>query len=120
MIKSVKAVTILVRDQQRSLEFFRDKIGLRVQVDDHRIVDERWIELTPNGGGGAAIALVAAGNGDKVGVFTNVVFGSENVYNTYRDLKGRGVEFVTGPEEQSWGTVALFKDVDGNVFAIAS
>lgn len=119
MIRNVKIVTIVVRNQQKSLEFFRDKIGLKVLVDDHRIVDNRWIELVAEGGR-PAIALVEAGKGDKIGCFSNVMFGCDNVYSSYHDLRSRGVEFLTAPTEESWGTFAVFTDPDGNSFVIAS
>jgi uncharacterized glyoxalase superfamily protein PhnB len=35
----------------------------------------------------------------------------------YEDLLGKGVEFTMPPTKQPWGgTLALFKDLDGNVF----
>jgi len=35
-------------------------------------------------------------------------------------LAGRGVEFVSPPEKQPWGTFAVFKDPDGNTFVLSS
>jgi predicted enzyme related to lactoylglutathione lyase len=119
MIKKVKLVTITVRDQQRALTFYRDKIGLKVLADERQSDGSRWIELVTSDGG-SAIALVAAGKDDKIGCFSNVIFGCDNVYNTYHDLRSRGVEFVTAPAEEAWGTFAVFKDPDGNSFVIAS
>lgn len=119
MIRKVRLVTIAVRDQERSLAFFRDKVGLKVLLDEHEADGSRWIELiAPDGG--STIALVKAGVDEKVGSFSNVVFGCDNVYNTCHDLKSRGVCFVAEPVEESWGTFAVFRDPDGNSFVVAS
>jgi uncharacterized glyoxalase superfamily protein PhnB len=45
---------------------------------------------------------------------------NKNVTATYRQLSGRGVEFVKPPEKQPWGEFAIFKDPDGNQFVLSS
>jgi hypothetical protein len=35
-------------------------------------------------------------------------------------MKAKGVEFAQGPKKEHWGTSAIFKDVDGNVFVLSS
>jgi len=35
-------------------------------------------------------------------------------------IKGRGVDFVSEPQQQPWGTFAIFKDPDGNQFVLSS
>ena len=45
MIKGVKFVTIPVRDQNRALEFYTKKLGMRVLTDSPYDDTQRWIEL---------------------------------------------------------------------------
>jgi predicted enzyme related to lactoylglutathione lyase len=45
---------------------------------------------------------------------------ADDVVATANQLKGRGVEFVQDPKKTDWGTAAIFKDVDGNVFVLSS
>jgi len=43
----------------------------------------------------------------------------DNVDDTYMELRGKGVEFLTEPKDQSWGgRTAKFVDPDGNVFTL--
>ena len=52
MITHVKLVGIPVRDQQKALEFYTDKLGFTIIVDQpfNNATDARWIELkTPQG-----------------------------------------------------------------------
>jgi hypothetical protein len=43
-------VTVLVRDQERSLRFYRDQLGFRLVVDQRLESGERWIEVAPPDG----------------------------------------------------------------------
>jgi hypothetical protein len=38
----------------------------------------------------------------------------------FRLLKSKGVEFAADPKKESWGTSAIFKDVDGNKFVLGN
>ena len=60
------------------------------------------------------------GHEDRIGTFFNGSFGCDDVHYTYAQLKERGVEFEEEPQEQPWGTYAIFKDVDGNSFVLGS
>jgi predicted enzyme related to lactoylglutathione lyase len=50
----------------------------------------------------------------------NITFMADDVEATANQLKERGVEFVQDPKTTDWGTAAIFKDVDGNVFVLSS
>ena len=39
---------------------------------------------------------------------------------TYEELSARGVEFVSPPKKEPWGTFAMFKDPDGNQFVMGT
>ena len=45
---------------------------------------------------------------------------ADDVMATAAELKARGVEFVQEPQQADWGTAAVFKDPDGNVFALST
>ena len=60
------------------------------------------------------------GHEGRIGSFFNGAFACDDVAATYRQLKSRGVEFVSEPQQQPWGTFAIFKDPDGNQFVLSS
>jgi hypothetical protein len=35
-------------------------------------------------------------------------------------MKAKGIAFVQEPQKADWGTAAIFKDLDGNVFVLAT
>jgi predicted enzyme related to lactoylglutathione lyase len=46
------------------------------------------------------------------------VFDTEDCKATYEELKGRGVEFLSPPQERPYGVEAIFKDNSGNWFSL--
>ncbi len=56
----------------------------------------------------------------RIGDAFNGAFACADVAQTYRALSDRGLEFDSPPQEQPWGTLATFKDPDGNQFVLSS
>jgi len=46
------------------------------------------------------------------------VFETNDCRATYEELKSKGVEFISPPQEQSYGIEAIFKDNSGNWFSM--
>jgi catechol 2,3-dioxygenase-like lactoylglutathione lyase family enzyme len=120
MISRVKLVSIPVRDQQRAVEFYTAKLGFRVTTDAPFDGKQRWIELTLPGGSTRVVLFTPPGAEQSIGSFSNVVFTSDDIERTYEELRARGVEFVQPLKREEWGTGCVFKDVDGNMFALTS
>ena len=121
MISKVQLVSIPVADQDRAKEFYTDKLGFELVNDQQFGEGMRWVQLKPPGAETDVVLFTAPGQEDRIGTFTNVVFGSDDVRATYEVLKERGVEFVEAPTEQPWGAVqAIFKDADGNTLVLHS
>ena len=116
MIKRVNFVTVPVKDQQRALEFYTQKVGLKVFTDQTH-GPMRWIELRVPG---AETMVVLFQQPEHVpGPMPAVAFIADNVPATYEELKGRGVEFTQPPKKEHWGEHAIFKDSEGNLILFA-
>ena len=120
MIKSVKFVSIPVRDQNKALDFYTKKLGFQIMTDQPFGDGQRWIELRIPGADTQVVLFTPQGQEDRIGSFSGVSFLSDNVQKTYDDLSARGVEFSQPPKKESWGTSAIFKDSDGNMFVLSS
>ena len=120
MITGVKFVSIPVRDQDRALHFYTSKLGFTIMTDQPMGGSQRWIELGIPGADTRVVLFTAPGQEDRIGTVSNVVFVSDNVEKTAEQLSGRGVEFVQRPKKKPWGTIAIFKDADGNQFVLSS
>ena len=120
MIKAIKFVSIPVTDQDRALEFYTKKLGFRVITDSPFDGTQRWIELGIPRADTKVVLFTATGQDKMIGGFMNIAFMADDVAATAKELKERGVEFVQEPTKEDWGTSAIFKDVDGNVFVLST
>lgn len=120
MLKGIKFASIPVRDQDRALAFYTEKLGCRVVTDSPFDGTQRWIELAFPRAETKLVLFTAQGQAAMIGGFMNVTFMADDVEATARELMARGVEFVQPPQRADWGTAAIFKDVDGNRFVLSS
>ena len=121
MIDGVTKVVIEVEDQQRAKAFWTQTLGFEL-VQDTPYGEERWLEVrTPDK---ATVVVLDAGRGERPTATdaslptSNVFFYSENLQQTYQELRTRGVKFPLAPVEQPFGWWSLFEDPDGNRFAL--
>jgi serine phosphatase RsbU (regulator of sigma subunit)/catechol 2,3-dioxygenase-like lactoylglutathione lyase family enzyme len=116
-------IMIFVRDQERSLRFYRDQLGFRVTVDHQFENGVRWIEVAPpDGSANLALVQVTPGSDSEnlVGRDTNIYFLSEDVIAKYNEWNGRGVRFLFPPRVPEWGGFfTRFEDPDANSYGVA-
>jgi catechol 2,3-dioxygenase-like lactoylglutathione lyase family enzyme len=114
MVNALGNVTVVVKDLNKSLRFFRDKIGLRLAFYDK---PHKWVCFDA---GRAAFSLTTPWNtGAKklVGVRTGISFYTTDLDKAYKALKKKGVKFSLAPRQEPWGgQIANFQDPDGNHF----
>lgn len=119
MIKGIKFASVPVRDQDKALKFFTEKLGFQI-LTDQPFGSQRWIELGIPAADTNLVLFTSPGHEVLIGQFQPVVFWSDDVKSTYKELAAKGVEFVAPPKTEHWGTSAIFKDPDGNQFLISS
>lgn len=115
-------ILVFVRDQERSLRFYADRLGFTTVVDFTFESGHRWIEVAPPDGT-AKLALVQPEPGSDeenlIGKFTRVFFLTEDVNANYEEWRARGVHFEFPPMQPEWGGMfTRFHDVDGNSFGL--
>jgi len=120
MITHLKFAGIPTRDQDRALAFYTGKLGFKVLTDQPMGPAQRWIELRVANSETRVVLFTPDGQEDRIGTAFNGAFACDNVEKTYAELSARGVEFVSPPAKQPWGTFAIFKDPDGNQFVLSS
>lgn len=120
MITHVKFISVYVRDQEKALDFYTNKLGFELTKDAPFGGGVRWIEVTPPGAQTSLVLFTPPGMEDRVGTFSPVIFTCEDVRATYEELLERGVTFTQEPKQEPWGTGAMFVDPDGNTFLLSS
>jgi predicted enzyme related to lactoylglutathione lyase len=120
MIKRIKFLGIPVRDQDRALKFYTEKLGFRILTDQQFSETQRWIELSIPGADTGIVLFTPEGHADRVGTFVNTSWEVDNIEKTYSELLGKGVEFAGTPQKQPWGTFVMMKDSEGNQIVLSS
>ena len=128
MIQRMSHATIFVTNQNDALEFYRDKLGFRVHTDAMVGPDFRWLTMCTNDQPDFEIILMEPKPGmlmdeetsktvrsllDK-GVMGAGVFNTNDCRSTYKEMKAKGVQFVSEPAERPYGIEAVFRDNSGN------
>src|SRR5947209_2549592 len=120
MIRRIKFLGIPVRDQDRALGFYTDKLGFRVLTDQQMSASQRWIELSIPGAETGIVLFTPEGHEDRIGTFVNTSWEVDNLDKTYQELLGRGVEFDGAPQKQPWGSFVKMKDSEGNLVVLSA
>lgn len=120
MIRGISVATIPVRNQDASLKFYTEKLGFKVLTNQPFSGKQRWIELLIPGAESKVALFTPDGHESRIGSFQPLTFWCDDVLATCKILKAKGVAFAAEPKAEVWGTMAIFKDVDGNQFVISN
>ena len=114
---AVGVVSVPVADQERSLAFYRDVLGLRVLTDQPMGPQMRWLQLQP-ADGGATVALVTWFDAMAPGGLQGLMFHVADIDAEHARMSAAGVE-CSPVEEQPWGRFTMVHDPDGNGLIVA-
>ena len=120
MIKRIKFLGIPVKDQDRALAFYTEKLGFRILTDQPMSDTQRWIELSIPGAQTGITLFTPEGHEDRIGGFINTSWEVDDIDQTYADLQAKGVEFAGPPQKQPWGTFVMMKDSEGNQIVLSA
>jgi len=123
IMQNLFQIALVVADYDEAIRFYTEILGF-VLVEDTALSDsKRWVVVAPSGSDGCKLLLAKAvgeeqisriGNqtGERVFLFLH----TDNFWRDYKKFKDRGVIFVREPSEEAYGTVAVFKDLYGNLW----
>ena len=124
MKQSIGLTALLVRDYDEALNFYGGVLGFKVVEDTYiPAQDKRWLVIAPAGSKGSALLLARAVNPEQASRIGNQTGGriffflyTDDFWRDYGAYKAKGVVFVRDPKEETYGTVAVFKDLYGNLW----
>lgn len=114
---------IVVRDYDEAIAFYVKTLGFEL-LEDTFVSEQnkRWVVVRPRGGEtGLLLArgfndVQIARVGDQTGRRVFLFLYTDDFWRDYRDYLANGVEFVREPREEPYGTVAVFRDLYGNLW----
>jgi catechol 2,3-dioxygenase-like lactoylglutathione lyase family enzyme len=120
MSQAVALVSVVVRDYDEAIAFYTTKLGFELVEDTTLDKAKRWVVVAPSGGGTALLLARAAtpeqerAIGNQTGGRVFLFLHTDDFWRDYAAMKQRGVFFTEEPRQESYGTVAVFKDLNGN------
>ena len=124
MISRITHFPVFVSNQDEALNFYVDKLGLKLHTDVMfgEKQQMRWLTVSTQEQTDFEIALMQAFMPEQqalVGKQAPEVplfcVSTNDCRKTYQELKERGVTCVSEPEDLPWGVSALIKDLYGNI-----
>ena len=123
MPQSVLHVSLLVRDYDEAIAFYRDKLNFELIEDTRLSADKRWVVIAPRGNSTMSLVLGKAQTveeknqvGMQAGGRVFLFLCTDNFLRDYKQMQADGIEFTREPETFDYGTVAVFKDLYGNLW----
>ncbi len=116
-------IALLVDDYDRAIRWYTGKLGFELVEDTRLSGEKRWVLLAPRGSTGCNILLARAASaeqakaiGDQSGGRVFLFLHTDDFQRDHAHMRAQGVEFVREPVTERWGTVAVFKDLYGNLW----
>ena len=113
MFKQIDYTMVVVSDMKRSVEFYRDKLGIPLKFES-----PEWTEFQTGAttlalhGGGVAPSGPPAGDPSKQAGHCSIGFNVEDVDKTYAELQAKGIRFVMPPTQREGEGIKLAVAID--------
>lgn len=124
MKQSIGRVALVVREYDEAIDFYVGTLGFTL-IEDTCIPeqDKRWVVVAPPGSTESGVLLARAVGeeqssriGNQTGGRVFLFLFTDDFRRDFAAYKARGVVFVREPREESYGTVAVFRDLYGNLW----
>lgn len=124
MEQSLVHVAIVVRDYDEAIEFYTKKLHFTLIEDTYQPEqDKRWVLVAPPGSSGTTLLLARASKpeqepfiGNQTGGRVFLFLQTDEFWRDYKEMVSIGIKFIREPKEATYGTVAVFEDLYGNLW----
>ena len=124
MRQSIATVALVVRDYDEALAFYVGTLGFTLVENTYLPAeDKRWVTVAPPGSTGPLLLLARAVGeeqssriGNQTGGRVFLFLYTDDFWRDYAAYRSKGVVFVREPKEESYGPVAVFEDIYGNLW----
>jgi catechol 2,3-dioxygenase-like lactoylglutathione lyase family enzyme len=123
MPQTLGHVALVVRNYDEAIAFFTGALGFRLIENTDLGGGKRWVLVAPGNSDGTNLLLAQAATPEQASRIGNQTGGrvflflhTDDFWRDYRAITAQGVKFVREPREETYGTVAVFEDLYGNLW----
>ena len=123
MKQSIVHIALVVNDYDEAIQFYTEKLHFDLIEDTVLSETKRWVLVAPPGSNGSGL-LLAKGVGEeqrsRIGNQTGgrvfLFLKTDDLWRDYENMKAKEITFIREPKVEEYGTVAVFKDLYGNLW----
>jgi len=123
MKQRLAQIAIVVDDYDEAIEFYTKKLHFELIEDTKLSETKRWVLVRPKGTFECCLLLAKAANeeqksrvGNQTGGRVFLFLHTDNFERDFQNLLANRIEIVRQPQKEDYGTVAVFKDLYGNLW----
>ncbi|MER9487277.1 VOC family protein [Mesorhizobium sp. M0220] len=121
--RSIATVALVVANYDEAISWYVDRLGFVLTEDVDLGGGKRWVTITPGKGQGARLLLAEASDdaqrhavGNQTGGRVFLFLETDDFARDHALMLEKGVEFREAPRHETYGTVAVFGDLYGNLW----
>lgn len=121
MSRRIGALTLVVRDYDEALAWYRDAAGFAVIEDSDLGGGKRWVTVAPAADAFPRLLLAKATTpeqqarvGDQTGGRVGFFLHTTDFDADHARMQAASVKFLEEPRRETYGSVAVFEDLYGN------
>lgn len=123
MKQSIAHIALVVEDYDEAIKFYTEKLNFILLEDITLSETKRWVVVAPKGAKECSLLLAKAVSeeqhksiGNQTGGRVFLFLYTDDFWRDYKNMQNIGINFVRPPVEESYGTVAVFEDLYGNLW----
>jgi catechol 2,3-dioxygenase-like lactoylglutathione lyase family enzyme len=123
MTQKIIHISLVVDDYNKAIEFYTTKLNFDLVEDTALSETKRWVLVAPKGSKECCLLLAKAANdeqqsrvGNQTGGRVFLFLSTDNFQRDYQNLLDNKITIVREPVKETWGTVAVFADLYGNLW----
>lgn len=117
-------IAVVVRDYDEAIAYYTNTLGFTLIEDTVLSETKRWVMVQPTGAeNGCTLLLAKAATpeqekciGNQTGGRVFLFLYTDDFKRDFDNYTSKGVEFTIAPHVEAYGTVAVFKDIFGNLW----
>jgi catechol 2,3-dioxygenase-like lactoylglutathione lyase family enzyme len=122
-MQTIFQLALVVNDYDEAIRFYTQILNFKLVEDTVLSETKRWVVVAPEGSTGCSLLLAKAANdeqkkcvGNQTGGRVFLFLHTDDLWRDYNAMRAKGVIFVREPSTEVYGTVAVFKDLYGNLW----
>ena len=123
MHQKIAHIALIVDDYDEAIAFYTKKLHFNLIEDTVISTTKRWVLVAPNGAKECMLLLAKADSdeqrnrvGNQTGGRVFLFLYTDNFKRDYKNLVDQKIRIIREPVSESWGTVAVFADLYGNLW----